>query len=156
MLMSRVRRFTKPDGTDPHIMDGRIIITALPQFITLNHSDPILVDGLDLQDSTIRQFSITFVGRIGEDTSADLRAFLDGLMGEARDSTGTLVSNGFLGMRNLRFYLYDDRYWLVRHEGSHLMFPYPGVRTTFTTMELYLRVMDPYLYDEAGLKYRCW
>lgn len=154
--MNRIRTFTKPDGSDPHVFDGRILITALPTFITANLSDPILVNGADFQDSTLRQFSITFVAKIAEETVEDLRARIDEWMGEARTPDGDLIASGFLGMRNLRFYLYDDRYWIVRHEGTHLLFPYPGIRTTYTSMELYLRVMDPYLYDDADNRYRSW
>jgi len=155
-MMNRVRKITKSDGSDPHYLTGDVIITALPTFITVNLSNPILVDGADYQDSTVRQFSITFVGRIAREDNDEFRDFFDGLFGESRDANGVLIERGFLGMRNLRFYLYDDRYWLVRHEGTHLLFPYPGIRLTYCVMELYIRVMDPYLFDEDGNRYRCW
>jgi hypothetical protein len=155
-LPARARKITDPTGGNPFYADGRIIITALPQFTTLYLDQPIMTGRAVLQRTTPRQFSITFVGRISEDTNEGLRQWLDDLMGEKRSSAGALLQQGALGMRNRRFYLYEDRYWLVRHEGTHLLFPYPGIRLTYFSLELYLRVLYPFLRNEAGEEFRCW
>lgn len=139
----RVRKITLPDGSQPFYMDGRIILSTLPQFITVNLSKPILADGEDYQDSWPRQFSFTSVGRIFANSAGELRQTLTFL-----DTT--------LGLRNRRFYLNDDRYWQVRSLGMHFTMPYAGIRTQYIELELYMQVLDPYLRDGVGGLYRSW
>ncbi len=155
-VMIRYRKLTLPDGTGEVPLDGRVIMTALPQFTTVYMDQPIMANRALYQSSTPRQFSVTFVGKIFEETNEALRAWLDAYIGEKRDPDGVLLEEGAFGLRNRRFYLYEDRFWWVRHEGTHLLFPHPGVRLEYTSMELYLRVLDPFLNDEAGNLYRCW
>lgn len=139
----RARKLTLPDGTAPFYLDGRIIITALPQFQTLNMSKPILVDGEDFQTATPRQFSVTFVGTLVEDSSWKLRKLLQRL--DTR-----------FGLRNRRFYLNDDHYWIVRSEGMRVTFPWVGVRDRMGSIEFYLRMLDPFLRDDDNNLYRAW
>lgn len=138
----RVRKITLPDGSQPFNMDGRIILSTLPQFITVNLSKPILADGEDYQDSWPRQFSFTSVGRIFADSAGQLRQFIQQI-------------DAALGLRNRRFYL-NDRYWQVRSLGMHFMMPYAGIRTQYIELELYMQVLDPYLRDGVGGLYRSW
>lgn len=141
--LDRVRKVTLPDGSSPFYLDGRVIITALPGFITINMSRPILLDGEDYQSSQPRQFSVTFIGTVYEETTGRLRRFMEDL-------------DEKLGLRNRRFYLNDDRYWFVRSEGARYTFPHAGVRDRFVSLELYFRILDPYLRDGAGTLYRSW
>jgi hypothetical protein len=139
----RARKITLPDGSSPFFMDGRIILSTLPQFITVTLSKPILTDGEDYQDSWPRQFSFTSVGKINGDSVGDIRRFLQSI-------------DTVLGLRNRRYYLNSDHYWQVRSQGYHFVMPYAGVRTSYIELELYLQVMDPYLRDDAGNLYRSW
>lgn len=141
--MNRIRSLTLPDGSAPYLFDGRVILTALPQNRTVTIGKPVLVNGADYQDSVGRQFSVTFVGKIDGEDYLELRDFFDDM-------------EAACGLRNRRFYLYDDRFWWVRHEGTRFLFPWTGVRLEFVQIEVYFRMMVPYLYDEDMNRYRFW
>lgn len=135
MSVVRVRKLTLMDGTNPFYLDGRLLQTGVPYTATLNQGRNIGQHGMQFQNRVPRQFSITLTGIIYEDKTRYVRRVVDQL-------------EQYLGLRNRRLYINQDRFWIVRNEGIRGVHTYPGVRKLFISMEVFLRVMDPLLHED--------